>query len=184
MLACLEATNFAPRVRVGWHDPAMADKTPQTNSRPFQCLLDTMILDKIVADRSVLDDVRSLTRERRLELIVTSVTERQIAQVPDETKRELLSSIPRTMIGTVGFVLDYSQLDIDRLGPEGPIEAIRKGREKETEDALIAATAEFDHLLLVTEDTRLRRAVATRPIKLWGWAELKAQVRDLAGQAR
>jgi len=54
-----------------------------------------------------------------------------------------------------------------------PIEAIRKGRLKETEDALIAATAEWDGLLLVTEDGRLRRALERRGTRVCGWVQLR-----------
>lgn len=139
-----------------------------------------MILDKIVEEDRLLDQVRRLSVEKKLELIVTSVTERQIEPITDEAKRTRIASIPRRVIGTVGFVLDYSLLGVDRLGPDEPIEAIRKGRRKETADALIAATAEWDGLLLVTEDVRLRRALEHRETRVCGWAELQHDIERLA----
>lgn len=111
---------------------------------------------------------------------MTSITERQLAPVTEEPKRRLIASVPRTVIGTVGFILDYSQLDVDRLGPEEPIEAIRKGRRKETADALIAATAEWDGLMLVTEDARLRRALERRGTPVCGWERLRSDIELLA----
>jgi rRNA-processing protein FCF1 len=151
---------------------------------PFRCLIDTNILDKIAEEDGLLTRIRDLSDQGKLELIVTSVTERQIAHIGDDEKRNCLSSIPRSMIGTVGFVLDYSWLDVDRLGPDGPIEAIRKGRQKETEDALTAATAECDGLILVTEDQRLRRAVAKRGTSAWGWADLRVEIGRLDADSR
>jgi hypothetical protein len=138
-----------------------------------------MILDKIAEDDQLLDQVKRLTDERKLELIVTSVTERQVAPIPEEPKRRLIASVPRTVVGTVGFILDYSQLGVDRLGPEEPIEAIRKGRRKETADALIAATAEWDGLMLVTEDARLLRALERRGTPVCGWEQLRRDIEGL-----
>lgn len=152
---------------------------PEAPAAPFRCLLDAMILDKIAEDDRLLDEVRQLSDEGRLELVVTSVTERQLEPITEELKRSQIASVPRRVIGTVGFILDYSQLDVDRLGPDEPIEAIRKGRRKETADALIAATAEWDELLLVTEDARLRRAVERRGTPVCGWEQLRHEIERL-----
>ncbi len=156
-------------------------QTPSVIAAPFRCLLDTMILDKIVEDDQLFDQVQRLSDESKLALIVTSVTERQVEPITEEPKRSRIASVPHTVIGTAGFILDYSQLDVDRLGPEEPIEAIRKGRQKETADALIAATAEWDGLMLVTEDARLRRALERRGTRVCGWEQLGSDIERLAG---
>lgn len=75
---------------------------------------------------------------------------------------------------------DYSWLGVDRLGPDGPIETIRKGREKETEEAPIAATAEWNGLILVTEDQRLGKAAGRRGILVWDWPALRAKIDSLS----
>jgi predicted nucleic acid-binding protein len=147
---------------------------------PLRRLLDTMVLDKIADDDRLLHQVQRLSSERKLELLVTSVTQREVAPITEEPRRTRIASIPRTVIGTVSFVLDYSQLDVDRLGPEEPIEAIRKGRRKHTADALIAATAEWDGLPLVTEDVRLRRALERGGTQTCGWDQLRYDVERLA----
>lgn len=170
-----------PLVRVARHTRSVTtDQASDVRAAPFRCLLDTMILDKIVEDDRLLDQVQRLSVEKKLELVVTSVTERQVEPITDESKRARIASVPRTVIGTVGFILDYSQLDVDRLGPDEPIEAIRKGRRKETADALIAATAEWDGLLLVTEDVRLRRALERRGTRVCGWEQLRQDIERLA----
>jgi hypothetical protein len=77
--------------------------------------------------------------------------------------------------------LGYSRLGVDRLGPAEPAEAVRRGRLKETEDALIAATAKFDDLTLVTEDRRLRTSTQ-RPelaLDILGWPEFRQALHDL-----
>jgi hypothetical protein len=139
-----------------------------------------MILDNIAEDDRLLDQVQQLSGEKKLELVVTSVTERQVLPITDEPKRARIASIPRTAVGTVGFILDYSHLGVDRLGPDEPIEAIRRGRRKETADALIAATAEWDGLLLVTEDVRLRRALERRGTWVCGWEQFRQDIERLA----
>jgi predicted nucleic acid-binding protein len=158
-------------------------QTPHVTVAPFRCLLDTMILDKIAADDRMLNQVQRLTDESKLELVVTSVTERQVAPITEEPKRRYIAAVPRTVIGTAGFILDHSQLGVDRLGPDEPIEAIRKGRPKETPDALIAATAEWDGLTLVTEDARLRRALERRGTPVCGWEQLRRDIELLAGDS-
>lgn len=74
--------------------------------------------------------------------------------------------MPVEYVGTAGFALDYSRLDVDRLGPSEPIKAIAKGRRNELADALILATAKWDALPLVTEDTPLQKAIG----RSWGFA--------------
>jgi hypothetical protein len=142
-------------------------------------LLGTMILDKIADDDRLLDRVQRLSGGGKIELLVTSVTERQLEPIPAGPRKKRIASIPRTAIGTAGFILDFSLLDVDRLGPGEPIEAIRKGRSKETADALIAATAEFDGLTLVTEDLRLRRAILRRGTPVCGWDQLRHELMRL-----
>lgn len=125
--------------------------------------------------------VRDHTDRGELDLVVTSVTEREVGLISDEVKRKRIMAIPRRMIGTAGFVLDYSRLDVDRLGPEGSIEAIRQGRLKETLDALIAATAKSEGLLFVTEDVRLRKKVEDElKLVVWGWHQLRTDLMQLA----
>ncbi len=140
-----------------------------------------MIFDKIADEPGMLERVQGLSRIDQLALVATSISERQIAAVPDRMRRERLQSVPVEYVGTAGFVLDYSRLDVDRLGPSEPIEAIAKGRHKEIADALVAATARWEALPLVTEDTGLRKAVARElpAVDLWRWSDLHVRIASL-----
>jgi predicted nucleic acid-binding protein len=140
-----------------------------------------MIMDALAADATTLDIVNALTAAGRLKLLVTSVTQDQLSRVRDPEWRAQLQSLPYTVVGTAGFALGYSRLGVDRLGPAEPAEAVRRGRLKETEDALIAATAKFDDLTLVTEDRRLRTSTQ-RPelaLDILGWPEFRQALHDL-----
>jgi predicted nucleic acid-binding protein len=149
--------------------------------KPRRYILDTNILDKIAEEDQMVALVRDHTDRGELDLVVTSVTEREVGLISDRVKQKRITAIPRRMIGTTGFVLDYSRLDVDRLGPEGPIEAIRQGRLKETLDALIAATAKSEGLLFVTEDVRLRKKVEDElKLVVWGWHQLRTDLMQLA----
>jgi predicted nucleic acid-binding protein len=144
-------------------------------------LLDTNIFDKIVADPEALQLVRSLTSEGKIALFTTHVQEDELAEIPDEAKKERIVQIPRKSLPT-GFIIGYSRLDMARLGTEAPIEAIRRGnREKYTEDALIAATAQADSCLLITEDNTLRkRAESGLGLTVWGWERFREHLLELA----
>jgi len=135
-----------------------------------------MIFDKIVDEPGMLDRGRSTTES--VHLVATTVSRGQIAAVSQASRRELLESVPVEYIGTAGFVLDYSLLDVDRLGPREPISAIADRRPKHLEDALIAATAAADTITLVTEDRRLWNRIAEQlpQVTLWSWEQLRAEV--------
>jgi predicted nucleic acid-binding protein len=148
-------------------------------------LIDSDVFDSIVDEPGMLHRVRDLVEAERLELIAASVSRRQIARAPTP-RRALLESVPVTWVGTAGFALDYSRLDVDRLGPSQPIDAIRKGRSKELEDALIAATALFDGVPLISEDKRLRNAVARElpRLRVHAWDFLRGEIFRLSGPPR
>ena len=158
-------------------------RDPPGSMNRLSVLADTMILDQLVEDEETLRLVEELSGRGMLDLVVTTVTERQVADIKNEVKRERLRAIPRRAVGTVGFIVGYSLVGVDRLGPSGPIEAIRTGRLKETQDALIAATADFDELPLVTEDVRLRRkAECDLGLQVWSWRRFAEEIHALAAR--
>jgi hypothetical protein len=142
------------------------------------CLVDSMIFDAIVDEPGMLDRIRAANDAGQLDLFATSVSERQIAAVPDPKRRALLQMVPVTYVGTAGFVLDYSRLDVDRLGPAEPIEAIAGGKQRELGDGLIAATAAWDGVPLVTLDRRLQNRTRRElsHVKIWSWEDLREVV--------
>lgn len=135
-----------------------------------------MIFDKIIDEPGMLDLVRRLTDDGSLKLVATSAQRREHEKAPE--RRNALRSVPAHYTGTAGFVLDHSQLDVDRFGPEEPIHAVRPKRgTKHLEDALTAATALFDGYPLVTEDGRLqRKAKDELGLEVWDWADLRQRL--------
>jgi rRNA-processing protein FCF1 len=65
-----------------------------------------------------------------------------------------------------------------RLSDPEPFESLRGGNVDHTEDALIAATAEYEDATLVTEDRRLRGRAIKQGIDVIGWSELRDRLHD------
>ena len=74
-----------------------------------------------------------------------------------------------------------SRLGMARFGEAAPIEAIRGGNwPKYTHDALIAATAQADGQVLVTEERRLQRRAETQlGVEVWNWQRWYAHLQSL-----
>lgn len=150
----------------------------------LSCIIDTQIFDKIVDEPGVLALVQRLTEAGELEIRATSAQRRELAEVGGD-RGDRLRSVPATFVGTVGFVLDHSQVGIDRLGPAEPIQTVRPGTgKKHLEDALTASTALFENRALVTEDGRLRRRAEEVGIEVWPWHDFFAQLRALDARSQ
>jgi rRNA-processing protein FCF1 len=148
-------------------------------------LIDSMILDRIAETVGALDLVQQLRAAEQVELVVTHIQEDEIAEIKDARKRAAISAIPRTVAATYGFVVGVSRVGMARLGEDHPIEAIRGSNwQKYTNDALIAATAQFESAVLVTDDRRLRtRAVRELGIEALGWPAFHGRL-EAAAAAR
>lgn len=149
---------------------------------PLRVLLDTNVFDRIAETDESLDRVQRLVRRGAITVFVTHVQEDELARITDSTKSARIASIPRDLIPTSEFAVGTSRLDMACLGEGEALEKIRKGNwAKHTRDALIAATAHADGLVLVTEDGRLRnRASEELDIDVWDWKQLEGELRRLA----
>ena len=125
-------------------------------------MLDTMIFDLIVADASFADAVRDAARSGAITIVTTHIQEDQIAEIPDDEKREAILHIPRSVVPTTGFVLDVSRLGMARFADEettATIERIGRRRLRQAKGALIAASARDEADGIVTEDKTLRKRI-------------------------
>lgn len=65
-------------------------------------MLDTMIFTYVVDDAAFAKVVRDAADCGSITIITTHVQEDQIAEIPDEEKREAISLIARTVVPTTG----------------------------------------------------------------------------------
>jgi hypothetical protein len=84
-----------------------------------------------------------------------------------------------TKAGKLELVMTHVQEDEARLGDEEPFESLR-GTVRHTADGMIAATAEFEGIPLVTEERRLARRAHQLGIEVWSWERLRERMCQLA----
>jgi predicted nucleic acid-binding protein len=133
-------------------------------------LLDSMIHDFLVEAPQRMSALTKLVERGDVELVSTHIQADEIARTPDAEKRERLQRVPTRPTPTAGIVLDVSRLDMSAFADAGPIEAVRRGNPKHTEDALIAATALREDLVLVTNDHVLSRRATDLGVEVWNSA--------------
>lgn len=152
-------------------------------------MLDSNVVDELLADAELLSVVLAAVEEGRVELVVTHVQIDELRAVPGDARRyqllEILSVAASTEISTAGFVLDLSRLGHGRPFSEPDAERHRafvglSGRR--AKDALILATADAEGLPLVTMERKsrnLRRFRAAFPsVELLGVDDLRRAAQD------
>jgi hypothetical protein len=134
-------------------------------------VLDSNALDVLCQPR-LFTSVRQAVEQGRLVLMWTHITIDELAAIPDAHKRGqllTLGSILTWFVPTGSFVIEYSRLDAARLGDKQDsvgVEAFRRGRLKETADALIGATAVFERARIATRDARLIKSATARGVEI------------------
>lgn len=145
--------------------------------RPLRCLIDSMIFDAIAAEPQVAAMVGRLTEARRVELLASPVSLRQVAATPDEDHRRRLQRVRVLVVPPVE----------PQERPAGPVlEALLRSPGVDEGDAQVAASALAQRVPLVTEDRGLRQAVAAVVPELprWTWvADLRPRLLALAEEA-
>lgn len=121
-------------------------------------MFDTNIFDKIVDGELDIE----LLRDNGIKVMVTHVQADEIKKIPDrkkERRERLLDCITIAKeMPTESFCIGYSAIGkakIARDVPEGELnirKEIRKGNLAHIEDALIAETAHYNNLTLITND--------------------------------
>ena len=126
-------------------------------------MFDTNEFDRLVDASDAYERLMALLLEREIELLVTHVQRDEIVVIQDTTKKSRLLALLglARMIPTRGIVLGVSRIDQSRFGSDEDhklIEHIRGDRwDRDTNDALIAATAARDADVFVTDDETLMR---------------------------
>lgn len=152
----------------------------QATPNPWRVVLDSMVLDLIVADPGVVALIEQLSTDGRLEILTTHVQEDELREIRDEGKAAAVRRVPRNPTPTAGVVLDFSRLGMARLAPAEPIEAVRGVGTSHTADALIAATAAWEGVGLVTEDRRLGKRATAIGVQVFSFDEFAERLAALA----
>jgi predicted nucleic acid-binding protein len=126
-------------------------------------MFDTNEFDKLAAARDAYERLLALLSEGKIELLTTHIQRDEILAIENTTKKaRLLALLSRArMIPTRGIVVGVSRYGQSRYGSDEDhklIEHIRGERwDRDTNDALIAATAARDAEVFVTDDATLMR---------------------------
>jgi predicted nucleic acid-binding protein len=147
---------------------------------PEHYLIDSNIFDKLIDEPETLELASQLVESGALELLSTHIQADEIARTPDAERLRRLLRVSVEQVPTYGFVLGSSRLGMARLSESESIESLRKGNLDHTEDALIAATAQFEGATLVTEDRRLAGRARARAIAVISWQEFRDRLNALS----
>ncbi len=141
----------------------------------MRIMLDSNVHDLVLTDQVALSAIKQRIADGRLALISTHVQRDELSLAP-EPKREALLAIygMAEKVSTTGAVWDVSKWDESSWGSDAvnaSIVAHMAGNTKHAEDALIAATAEGEADILVTNDAQLASKIqrAVNSVKVWSW---------------
>jgi hypothetical protein len=139
-------------------------------------ILDSMIHDKLIDEPEILERLATLVEARSVEVLSTHVQRDQLARTPDAERAERLGAVPVKQVPTYGMVADVWRAGEARVSEDEPFQSLREGNLKHTEDALIAATAQYEDAILVTEDRTLKSRAHGQGISVMNWAAFRALV--------
>lgn len=112
-------------------------------------MLDTNVYDRIVARPGFTARLVRAVRSRQVEILRTPVQDQEIQRIPDAARRAAMQKVPFRRV---------------------PVSAAAwRASPPPSEDDLIAATAEAEADVLVTEDKELRERVAATTSRLEAW---------------
>ena len=143
-------------------------------------VFDSNAVDPIADLPGAYEVVRAAVDEERIEILFPHITLDELAQTPELERRQLLLvalvSLGR-LVFSGGFVFNQSRFDQARLsGGTVTFETLKSGKDKNTRDALIGVTAEFERCTLVTRDDALARNAQERGIDVVAPLDFLAQL--------
>jgi rRNA-processing protein FCF1 len=149
-------------------------------------LLDSNALDPLITQGGAYDVLLEAVSSGKLEIAYTHVTVDENTMTPDKEKREKLLGMLESLgqqIRTSGAVWGDatwapSRWDQGHWMPEGDVDtfdALRSGKRRHTEDALISHTALREGYALVTNERRLTNRAKDEGIEVLTTAELLAE---------
>ncbi len=125
-------------------------------------MLDTNVYDRIVARDGFTARLVGAVRSGEIEILRTPIQDQEIARIPDATRRAAMQTVPFRRV---------------------PVSAAAwRAAPPPSEDDLIAATAEAEADVLVTEDRELRERVEAKGsgLEVWCFDQLVGFIETLS----
>ena len=123
--------------------------------------------------------VKDLVEAAAIVLVTTHIQEDEIRRIPDAERVKQLLGLPVEQVPTCGLVAGYSRVGAARVSEAEPFESLRRGNLDHTEDALIAATAQYESATLVTEDKGLIRRANAQGVSVVRWVAFLERLHGL-----
>ncbi|MHB1128906.1 MAG: hypothetical protein ACYC06_02525 [Ilumatobacteraceae bacterium] len=138
-----------------------ADMDP--TSRVLKLMLDTNVVDKLVADRELLGILRREVDAGKIELLITHVQIDEVLNTREDKRAkrdalvQLLVELPARRVATYGFIPGLSRLGNAMPGSAGNgalLLELTGGNTRHNEDAVIVLTAAWFYADVVSENTK------------------------------
>jgi|GEM_PF-3211941 PIN domain. len=113
----------------------------------------------------------------RVTFAMTHIQYDELVNIPEHkaAKRAAILEIPFVFTPTYGLVVGISRIGYARVvGDSNEVDRYRSPNRKHTNDALLAATATFEHAILVTNDDRLTNFATRDRVEVWSPQRLVA----------
>ena len=126
-------------------------------------MLDTNVIDALMADLDLVSLLRDAVAEGKVELLITHVQIDEVLNMgpSKRAKREaliqMLAALPAKRVPTYGFVLDLSRWDSAMFASEAHAATLLDltgGNTRHNEDALIVLTAAWFYADVVSENVK------------------------------
>lgn len=151
---------------------------------PMKVMLDSMIYDEIVAKEGFSRLLEDAVKCGHVVILKTHIQDDQLADIPNECRREAVAKVPGHKIPTSAAIWGVSKWNEACWGDSAgdiKISHIQKGKPKHSADALIAVTAALHADVLVTHDVQLRKRVEVTGsnLKVWDFKEFCGFIESL-----
>ena len=154
-------------------------------------MLDSNIFDQLLTETIFLDLLENAAIKGQIALVVTHIQKNELLQTGDAAKRTALLSVFDRLanhsrkVPTQGCIPGFIQPGFSCLSDGGPrvkLNDIRDDKKpKHAADALLAATADAEADVIVTQETRLPNRIRNTDtiLKVWNFNQLKDYITSI-----
>lgn len=150
-----------------------AAKAEPKRQATLPLIVDSNAYDFLVATPEVQRAAVSAHESGRVTLLMTHIQYDEILAIPTDdptkaAKRSAIVGLPCVFAPTYGLVVGTSRIGWARVvGQSDDVDRFRSPDRNHTNDALLAATAEYEQAVLVTNDDRLANFAARHAVEVW-----------------